>query len=489
MIDKSAFSKRLQNKFVVIKIIDLNRMSNYSTALVKSLIVLVAFISNFNANAQKNTQPNIIFIFSDDWGYGDLGIHGSTFCETPSLDKMASEGIDFQNFSVVNQVCSPSRVGVMTGQYPARHSVHGHFASVESHIKRNMPDWLNPKAPMLPRMLKEAGYTTAHFGKWHLTNTHVEEAPSPLEYGYDEFGAFNLPNKMHQMQVDSTLYKTIEFAKRNKNKPFFVNAWIHATHTPHYPKKKYMDKFAHLDEQKQVYAAVVAEYDARIGELFQTLKDLGIDKNTIVLFSSDNGPEITGDVTKKITEDNSTGPGFGTYYSVGESGGLNGRKRSLFAGGVRIPFIVRWPGTVPAGVINRTTELATVDLLPTFLELANSDLPKSYKPDGVSIVKALKGQAMTRNSEIFWDWRFSNRKEYFWPSAGVQDGEWKLLINEKLGKTELYNINSDWSEQIDVSAQNPEIVKTLKAKIKTFKKTLPLSAPKSCFSSERKKLN
>src|SRR5680860_1353535 len=153
-------------------------------------------------------RPNIVFVFADDWGYGDLGIHGSTFCKTPNLDKMASEGIDFQNFSVVNPVCSPSRVAVMTGQFPARQSVHGHFASVESHIKRNMPDWLDPKAPMLPRMLKKAGYATAHFGKWHLSNTHVQDAPSPLEYGYDEYGAFNLPGRLHQMQVDSTIYKT-----------------------------------------------------------------------------------------------------------------------------------------------------------------------------------------------------------------------------------------------------------------------------------------
>ncbi|MDO6738196.1 sulfatase-like hydrolase/transferase [Wenyingzhuangia sp. 2_MG-2023] len=460
-------------------------MKYYNTIFIKFLVLLLISINNLTLTAQDKRQPNIIFIYADDWGYGDLGIHGSSFCETPSLDKMSAEGIDFQNFSVVNPVCSPSRVAVITGQYPARHSVHGHFASVESHVKRNMPDWLNPKAPMLPRMLKEAGYTTAHFGKWHLSNTHIKDAPSPLAYGYDEYGAFNLPSDLHQMQVDSTLYKTIEFAKRNKNKPFFVNAWIHATHTPHYPKKKYMDKFAHLNEQQQVYAAVVAEYDDRIGELFKTLKELGIDNNTLVLFSSDNGPEFTGNESHKITEDNSTGPGYGIYYSVGTTGGLKGRKRSLFAGGVRIPFIVRWPGTVPAGVVNKTTKLATIDLLPTFLELAKLDLPKGYKPDGVSIVRALKGEVMERDSEIFWDWRFSSNRKYFWPSGGVQKGSWKLLTNEKIGKTALYNIDSDWREKVDVSNQNPQIVKELKDKLKSFKNTLPISAPESCFSSER----
>ncbi|WP_405566296.1 sulfatase-like hydrolase/transferase [Polaribacter sp. Asnod6-C07] len=431
-------------------------------------------------------QPNIIFIFADDWGYGDLGIHGSTFCETPNLDKMAADGIDFQNFSVVNPVCSPSRVGMVTGQFPARQSVHGHFASVASHAKRKMPDWLDTNAPMLPRMLKNAGYTTAHFGKWHLTNTHVEDAPTPLEYGYDEYGAFNIAGRLHQMQVDSTLHKTIDFAKRNKDKLFFINAWIHATHTPHYPKAKYMDKYAHLDDQKQVYAAVVAEYDARIGELFTTLKELGIDDNTLVLFSSDNGPEITG--TKKRTEDNSTGPGMGEYYSVGEDGGLKGRKRSLFAGGVRIPFIVRWPGQVPVGKVDKTTQLSAVDLLPTFMDLAGAEYPEGYKPDGESIVAAIKGEKYNREKPIYWDWRFSSNRPYFWPSAGIQDQNWKLLINKKMNRTELYDISKDWAEQNDVSVDHPEKVKALMEKLELFQNTLPENPPANTFSKERETL-
>ncbi len=436
-----------------------------------------------NPVSNQETRPNIIFIFADDWGYGDLGIHGSTFCKTPNLDKMAAEGIDFQNFSVVNPVCSPSRVAVMTGQYPARQSVHGHFASVESHIQRGMPDWLNPEAPLLPKMLKKAGYATAHFGKWHLSNTHVKDAPSPLEYGYDEYGAFNLPSNLHQMQADSTLYKTIDFVKRKKNGPFFINAWIHATHTPHYPKDEFMEQFSHLNEQQQVYASVIAEYDARIGELFETLKALGIDENTLVVFSSDNGPEITGN--KKVTEDNSTGPGLGTYYSVGETGGLKGRKRSLFAGGVRIPFLVRWPGKVPAGKVDKTTELASVDLLPTFLELAGTTYPDNYRPDGVSIVSAIMGKAFDRQKPIFWDWHFYSDRPDFWPSAAVQENNWKLLTNDKLGRTELFNIASDWVEQNDVSATNPEKRKELMEMINSFEATLPKHPPASCFSEAR----
>ena len=470
----------------------IKRMKVTARSIVLSLFTLILLScggkqeTKKESIAEEKTQPNIIFIFADDWGYADLGIHGSTFCKTPNLDKMAAEGIDFQNFSVVNPVCSPSRVAVMTGQYPARQSVHGHFASVESHIKRNMPDWLNPQAPLLPKMLKEAGYSTAHFGKWHLSNTHVEDAPSPLEYGYDEYGAFNLPSNLHQMHADSTIYKTIDFVKRHKDKPFFINAWIHATHTPHYPKEEYMQQFAHLDEQQQVYAAVVAEYDARIGELFSTLKILGIDENTLVVFSSDNGPEITG--KNKITEDNSTGPGLGTYYSVGETGELKGRKRSLFAGGVRIPFLVRWPSNAPAGVVDKTTELATVDLLPTFLELAGASYPENYQADGVSIASAIRGESFIRQKPIYWDWRFSSDRPDFWPSAAVQEGNWKLMTNDELGRAELYNIASDWAEQTDVSADNPEKLKELTYKLEAFQSSLPIAAPENCFSKERETL-
>ena len=160
-------------------------MRKIALFLYTALMIMTAV----NAQSNKGT-PNIIFIFADDRGYADLSCHGSTFIKTPNLDKMAGEGMDFHNFSVCNPVCSPSRTAILTGHFPARYSVHGHFATVDSHMKRNMPDWLDPAAPMLPRMLTDAGYATAHFGKWHLSNTHVSDAPSPLDYGYEEFDCF-----------------------------------------------------------------------------------------------------------------------------------------------------------------------------------------------------------------------------------------------------------------------------------------------------------
>ncbi len=432
----------------------------------------------------SDERPNIIFIFADDWGYGDLGSHGNTYIKTPNLDKMIAGGIDFQNFSVSNPVCSPSRTAVMTGHFPARHSVHGHFASAESHVKRKMPDWLNPKAPMLPRMLKEAGYATAHFGKWHLSNTHIKDAPSPLAYGYDEFDCFNLSSQFKQMHPDSTIFKTIDFIERHKEKPFFANVWIHATHTPHYPKERFLKQYSHLDEPRQVYASVVSEADYRIGLLFEKLKDLGIDQNTLIVFSSDNGPEITG--SQKIIPDASTGEGLGTLYSVGETGGLKGRKRSLFAGGVRTPFVVNWPEVSPSGKVDKITSLASTDLLPTFVELAHAQLPVGYVPDGESFAKAIKGKPFKRKKPVFWQWKFASDKTNFWPTSAIQEDNWKLLLNQETGHKELYNIAEDWPEQNNLALKYPEKVNTLIDKIIKWELTLPKSPPENCFSEFRK---
>ena len=152
------------------------------------LTIIFSMVITINVWA---TKPNIIFIFADDWGWGDLSCHGHPYVKTPHIDRLAKEGTDFTRFTVASGVCSPSRTAVMTGHFPARYNINGHFAWVPSNAKRGMPDWLNPKAPLLPRMLQKAGYRTAHFGKWHLANNMITDSPLPSEYGYDEYGAFN----------------------------------------------------------------------------------------------------------------------------------------------------------------------------------------------------------------------------------------------------------------------------------------------------------
>jgi N-acetylgalactosamine-6-sulfatase len=434
---------------------------------------------------QAQSKPNIIFIFADDWGYGDFGKHGSTFCKTPNLDRMAEEGIDFANFTVNSPVCSPSRVAVMTGQFPARQCVHQHFQGIKAHIKRGMPDWLDPQAPMLPRMLKEAGYTTGHFGKWHLGS--VGDSPTEDAYGYDRFATFNGSGRIEIPKNGlSSVDHAEKFIREFKDETFFVNLWLHEAHLSHYPQDRYMEKFKELDEQQQVYASIIAEGDEGVGRIFALLKELNLDEKTLVVFSTDNGPEFTRDENNK-THGKGDDVGYGGYYSVGETGGLKGRKRSLFSGGIRVPFIVRWPGIVPQGQTDTTSVLTAVDLLPTFLDVAGVKLPEGYAPDGESIFSAFKGEGFQRTKPIFWEWKGGDNQDYTWPSLGVRDGKWKLLVNKETQTMELYDLEADWAEKKDVSADYPEVVQRLTRQLDEWKNTLPAAPAENCLSKGRAK--
>lgn len=453
-----------------------------TTNALRGLLVLIFCVTGISAN--EPSKPNIIFIFADDWGYGDLGIHGSTFCQTPNLDRMASEGIDFTNFTVNSPVCSPSRVAVMTGQFPARQCVHQHFQSVGAHIKRGMPDWLDPAAPMLPRMMQEAGYKTGHFGKWHLGS--VGDSPTEDAYGYDRFATFN-GSKVNPIAKDglASVDHAIEFIKEFNDQPFFINLWLHEAHLAHFPQPRYMEQFKNLDDQKRVYASVIAEGDEGVGRILALLKELTLDENTLVVFSTDNGPEITRGEEAKIHRKGEEG--LGGYYSVGETAGLKGRKRSLFSGGIRVPLIVRWPGVVPAGQTNNTSVITAVDLLPTFVEVAGASMPEGYTPDGQSISAAFKGEDFVRTKPIFWEWKGGDHHDFTWPTLGVRDGKWKLLVNTETNASELYDLEVDWAETKDVSAIHPEVVKRLTGGLVSWKNGLPKTPSENSLSAARKK--
>ena len=162
-------------------------------------LVLLSIASLCPTEAVAAEKPTRLFIFADDWGWGDLGCHGHPYVRTPNIDRLAREGTDFHRFTVASGVCSPSRTAVMTGHFPARYNIDGHFAWVPSNAKRNMPDWLSPTAPLLPRFLQQAGYATAHFGKWHLSNNMIPDSPLPSDYGYDEYGDFNCAGDLRRV--------------------------------------------------------------------------------------------------------------------------------------------------------------------------------------------------------------------------------------------------------------------------------------------------
>ena len=456
---------------------------------IKKIVVWFTLYLIVVFTACMQTQPelqktNIIFILADDWGYGDLSAHGSTWIETPHIDKMISKGMDFANFAVTSPVCSPSRVAVMTGRFPARQNIHRHFQSWKAHKKRGMPDWMDPKDMSLPRELQRAGYVTGHFGKWHL-GLKSKDAPIESDYGYSEYATFNGSKTINIPKSGSVGVDYAEaFIKKHKDKPFFINLWLHEAHTAHYPLSKYMKKFKKLDEQKRVYASVIAEGDEAVGRINKLLKKLNLEENTLVIFSTDNGPEWEGTETHKIHNQNDPN-GFGKYYSVGETGGLKGQKRSLFAGGIRVPFVAKWPKVITKGIKNSSSVVTAVDLLPTFFEVAGVQMPQNYQPDGESILSALKGKYFNRTKPIFWEWRGGINKEYTWPTLGVRNGYWKLVVDVTGHNYELYNVKEDWKEEYNLAEVNPKKAKELLELVKKWKQNLPKEPRVSCLSSIR----
>ncbi len=433
--------------------------------------------------AAESRPPNVVFIFADDWGWGDLSCHGHAWLKTPNLDRLASEGTDFQQFNVLNPVCSPSRSATMTGHFPARYSIHQHFASPAQNVERNMPDWLDPKAPIVARLFKQSGYRTAHFGKWHLTSANIHGAPAPTEYGFDEFAIFNGGAGVPSVGLHDTPDNAAKFILANKDRPFFVNVWLHESHLPHVPTKASMEKWKHLDEQKQVYSAVISDGDNAVGKVLDALKSAGVEQNTIVLFSSDNGPESTGtEKTKRMGAGEDGGPGFGAYFSIGSTGGMRGRKRSLFEGGVRVPFIVRWPGHTPAGAKNETTVFTAVDLLPTLCAAAGVTVPADYRGDGENLLAAFNGKPVLRTRPIFWEWTGKNAEPDWWPRLAVREGEWKLALTDDAKRVELHRLNADRAESADLAKENPETVARLTKLVLEWKATLPAKPDPACIS-------
>ena len=445
--------------------------------------------------SKAGDPPNILFIFADDWGWGDLSCHGHPYVKTPNIDRLAKEGTDFKRFTVASGVCSPSRTAVMTGHFPARYNIDGHFAWAPSNAKRGMPDWLDPEAPLLSRFLKSAGYRTAHYGKWHLANDMIPDSPAPAAYGFDDYGAFNCSGEQMPWHEDAERASAfIEESVREK-KPFFINVWLHEPHTPFHTVPKFEWRFKHLEREDQIYASVLSHADDRVGELLDTLDRLQIVKDTLVIFSSDNGPaRASGAAELTLQYDTATGAGWGIAAAKGVTGGRKGYKGALFEGGIGVPFIARWPGKIAAGAEDDVSLISAVDLLPTFCELAGAPLPGGYDPDGVSIVEVLKGTAMARRSEpLFWKmgapWPARSSKPDHWVSWAVVHDRWKLVANRDLSYFELYEISKDVAESHDLKESNPEIGAGLLEKLRKWQATLPPKPTGKVFSnlrSERK---
>ena len=454
--------------------------------------VLLTLVFGLVPQTSANEPPtNILFIFADDWGWGDLSCHGHPYVKTPNIDRLAKEGTDFHRFTVASGVCSPSRTAVMTGHFPARYNIDGHFAWVPSNAKRNMPDWLDPNAPLLSRFLKSGGYATAHFGKWHLANDMIPDSPLPSEYGFDEYGAFNCSGP--QMYVHDDVKSAIPFIEKSQasGNPFFINLWIHEPHTPFHVDPKLQKHFANLGEKDAIYAATLFHADLRIGQLLDALDRLNLAKDTLVIFSSDNGPARGApDAPLTLGYDSATGLGYGIAAAKGVTGGRRAYKGALLEGGIGVPFIARWPGKIAAGKVDKTSIFSAVDLLPTFCEIAGVKLPASYRPDGISQVSTLKGKGTAiREKPLFWKtvapWPARKTKPDHWVSYAVVSKNWKLVTNRDAKYVELYDLVADPLEKKDLKEKHPAKVTQLKKMLIQWQGTLPAKPTGNVFSNLR----
>lgn len=453
-------------------------------------ITLLLLVSLCLPAAERN---NIVFVFIDDMGYGDLSCYGNTDLQTPNIDRLAAQGIRFEQFYVGSPICSPSRVAITTGQFPARLLIHSFLNSRKRNRERGMRDFLDPSVPAVARTFQDAGYATAHFGKWHMGGGRdVDDAPLPGTYGFDEslvsfegLGDRILPpgrlseqsrrlgqgsirdvskHEMTQIYVD----RAIGFMRQNRGQPFYLQVWLNDVHDRFFPKPELLAKFERFSANpyRQQYFAVLDEMDRQLGRLFQEVDALGLGEQTVLVLASDNGPTAW----KRYYDEG--------YEPPGKTNGLRGRKWSLYEGGIREPLIVRWTGTTPAGVTDSTTIVGGVDLFPTFCRLAGLSAPE-VNLDGVDMSSAFRGQPQQRNHPLFWE--YGRDPSYLRPGLesdrspplAVRDGRWKLLMNTDGSGVELYDFGGGFDETVNVAPENPDVAKRLRQSLAEWWQSIP----------------
>lgn len=422
-------------------------------------------------------RPNVIFILADDLGWGDLGCYGHPLLRTPNIDRMAKEGTLFTQFYVNASVCSPSRCAFFTGQYPARHRIHGHYATPQQNKNRGMSQFLPPDVPNVARLLKSAGYATAHIGKWHLGSN--SGGPTPDAYGFDFVGSTekdgaNGPASDPYYRANSSklfVDEALKFIESKKQQPFYLQLWTLVPHATLQPTPEQLALYPNLGaggpqfphkSAAQIFYSSVTDLDRHIGRLLDGLKAHGLDDKTLILFSSDNGPE---DIHIKNAG----------HSGIGSAGPFRGRKRSLYEGGIRVPGIARWPGHVPAGKIDETTILSAVDWLPSVCQLAGVPVPSGHALDGEAMDDVLTGTNRARRTPLMWEWRFRIAGEPFHhsPQLAIRDGQWKLYLNPDGSRVELYDMTTDLTQLNNVAEHHAEVVAPMKDRVLAWSKTLP----------------
>jgi arylsulfatase A-like enzyme len=456
--------------------------------LLIAAVVMAFTLSAWNASAAE-TKPNIILLFIDDMGWADFSCFGNTNATTPNVDRMAAEGIAFESFYVNSPICSPSRVAISTGTYPQRWKISSYLADRASNKSRGVANWLDPKAPMLARSLKQAGYATGHFGKWHMGGQRdVNDAPAIMEYGFDEsltnfegMGAKLLPTTidkdgkkgriwgdavrlgepvtwMERSEITTGFIEAaIAFMKKAEaaGKPFYVNLWTDDVHSPFWPSYERIKK---TNNKRELYLAVLEEMDKQFAPLFDFIRnDEKLRSNTMILVCSDNGPEP----------------------DAGRAGVLKGFKTHLYEGGIRSSLIVWAPGLMSKSAIgtrNKDSVFSAMDLTPSLLKLTGAQSPANANYDGEVLLDVLLGRSNeSRKSPIYFS-RPPDRKNYYGfknlPDLAVRHEKWKLLCDYDGSRPELYDLSLDPSESKNLVDNQSDLAKNLVDKVVKWHKSI-----------------
>ena len=407
------------------------------------------------SSEQEKEQPNFVLIFCDDMGYGDLGCYGNPTIHTPNIDRMASEGMKFTQFYVGASVSTPSRSALMTGRLPVRNGLYGDKRDV---LFPDSKAGLGQDEVTVAKLLQQNGYATACVGKWHLGHFSPY---LPTDHGFDDFFGIPYSNDMRPaslMRGDSVLEikpeqgeltrryteYAVDYIKKNKNRPFFLYLAHTFPHTPLHTNERFEGR-----SNRGLYGDVVEELDWSVGEVLKALKENGLDENTLVIFTSDNGPAPS--------------------FKGSRAGNMRGCKASLFEGGIHMPFII-WDtkGEIPSGKTDDTTVVSALDLYKSLSSLAGIKLPADCKSDGMDMSAALKGVPQERREPLFWEYRRNESKAFprpadkdVSPAIAVRYGKWKLLVDKDSTNVLLYDLEDNLRENVDLSKKHPQVASRL----------------------------
>lgn len=434
--------------------------------------------------ADPPRRPNVIVILADDFGWTDLACYGSDLHETPHLDRLAQEGMKFTQAYSACTVCSPTRAALLTGKYPARlHITDWIPGLMPDNPKLLVPDWtkyLPTSESTLAEVFQSAGYATASIGKWHLGG----EAYYPERQGFDVnlagtdkaappsyLAPWKIPTlsegKEGEYLTDRLAEEAVQFIERSKDRPFFLYLPHFAVHTPiqgrHDLVAKYQAKNrAGRNHKNAAYAAMVESMDASVGRVRATLRELGLEDRTVILFTSDNGGRVP--TTSNLP--------------------LRFGKASAYEGGVRVPLIVHWPGVTKPGSVSETPAI-TMDLFPTLAEMASLPIPASSSQtgpagrDGVSLVPVLNGTGGLKRTELFW--HYPHHQHYqlggTMPYGAIRAGEFKLVEFFNDMHVELYDIPRDIGEQHDLAGAQPEVARKLRDRLHAWRREVGAQMP------------